>query len=219
MIKADMNQVSLDGNSLISDKIRDECYNKFKDVPNFDIPEICGKMSHTNTYNNIQTTTTNNDSSNTGEKTTIKINTSNTPLNSPKTDYKSKSNLKPIPSKKSIENTDKSQKISEFENQLDTPPESPKIESSKSDNLNNVIGSFTNDVATAIAVEKEKNKDTTILNTAVAETSTNPDNTNDSTITSVIQNQDKSTTNQPNKNQQNQDQQIMRRNLLTRSSR
>ena len=237
MIKADMNQVSLDGNSLISDKIRDECYNKFKDVPNFDIPEICGKMSHTNTYNNIQTTTTN-DSLNTGDKTTIKINTSNTPLNSPKTDSKSKSSLKPIPSKKSIENTDKSKKISEFENQLDTPPDSPKIESSKSDNFSNIIGSFTNDVANA--VEKEKNKVSSVLSTlttnnisivestidtATASTVAASNNTNDAlksvvdVVVSTVQNPDKSTTNQPNKNQQNQDQQIMRRNLLTRSSR
>jgi hypothetical protein len=55
MIKADINEVSLDGNSLISDKVRDECYKKFKDIPNFDIPEICGKMYHTITFNEIPT--------------------------------------------------------------------------------------------------------------------------------------------------------------------
>jgi hypothetical protein len=56
MIKADINQVSLDGNSLIPDKIRDECFEKFKDIKNFEIPEICGKMTHTVIFNEILTT-------------------------------------------------------------------------------------------------------------------------------------------------------------------
>ena len=55
MIKADINQVSLDGNSLIPEKIRDECFEKFKDIENFKIPEICGKMSHTVIFNEIST--------------------------------------------------------------------------------------------------------------------------------------------------------------------
>jgi hypothetical protein len=55
MIKVDINQVSLDGNSLISEKVRDECHEKFKNIPNFDIPEICGKMYHTITFNEIST--------------------------------------------------------------------------------------------------------------------------------------------------------------------
>lgn len=133
MIKADMNQVSLDGNSLISDKIRDECYKKFKDIPNFDIPEICGKMSHTNTYNDLQVPE---------DKTAIKINTPNSPVNG-----KSKATIKPIPSKKLIDNNTSKQQTSNF-NQVDTPPDSPTNNTSKPDNF--VIGSFTNDVKLAI---------------------------------------------------------------------
>ena len=192
MIKADMNQVSLDGNSLICDKIRDECYNKFKDIPNFDIPEICGKMSHTNTYNDLQVSATasgNNDPSNILDKTTIKIKTS--PINSPKNNSKSKLSIKPIPSKKSIETTDKSKKKSEFENQLDTPPESPQNGSSKSDNFNNVIGSFTNDVANAIAVIKDKivviNTNSTPIsaNIAINDTTNISDTIDNSHVTNI----------------------------------
>ena len=46
-IKTDINKASMDGNSLIPERIRDECYTKFKDVPNFDMPDICGEISHT----------------------------------------------------------------------------------------------------------------------------------------------------------------------------
>ena len=53
MIKADINQVSLNGNSMINEKVRDECYEKFKGIENFDIPEICGKMYHTIVFNEI----------------------------------------------------------------------------------------------------------------------------------------------------------------------
>ena len=148
MIKSDMNQVSLNGNSLISEKVRDECYQKFKDIPNFDIPEICGKMSHTNTYNDLQVamTASGNNDPNTGDKTSIKINTSNSPVNG---GSKSKTNIKPIPSKKLLDlhdNTSKD-KTSNF-NQVDTPPDSPTNNSSKPDNF--IIGSFTNDVKKAI---------------------------------------------------------------------
>ena len=129
MIKADMNQVTLDGNSLISDKIRDECYNKFKDIPNFNIPEICGKMSHTNTYNDL----------NTGDKT------SNSSVNN---ESKSKTNIKPIPSKELIDTNNTSKQQTANFNQVDTPPDSPRNNSSKPDN--SIIGSFTNDVKLAL---------------------------------------------------------------------
>ena len=134
MIKADMNQVSLDGNSLISEKVRDECYAKFKDIPNFDIPEICGKMSHTNTYNDLQVSAGNND-------LTIKI---NSPTNG---NSKSKATIKPIPSKKLIDNDTSKQQTANL-NQVDTPADSPTNNSSKPDSF--VIGSFTNDVKLAI---------------------------------------------------------------------
>jgi len=53
LIKTDINQVSLNGNSMINEKVRDECYEKFKGILNFDIPEICGHMSHTVIFNQI----------------------------------------------------------------------------------------------------------------------------------------------------------------------
>jgi len=50
-IKADINSVSLDGNNLIPKNIRDQCYEKFKNVPDFELPDICGVVSHTKIYN------------------------------------------------------------------------------------------------------------------------------------------------------------------------
>jgi hypothetical protein len=50
-IKADINQASIDGNSLIQQEIKLKCYENFKDIENFDIPEICGNMHHTKTFN------------------------------------------------------------------------------------------------------------------------------------------------------------------------
>jgi hypothetical protein len=138
MIKADMNQVSLDGNSLISDRIRDECYNKFKDIPNFDIPEICGKMSHTNTYNDILIPMNENNDQ-----------LSNGPANGPANGgSKSKTNIKAIPSKKLIDTNNISKQQTANFNQVDTPPDSPRNNSLKPDN--SIIGSFTNDVKIAI---------------------------------------------------------------------
>jgi len=49
-IKADINQASIDGNSLIPKSIRISCYDKFKNIPNFDIPDICGNMEHTKVF-------------------------------------------------------------------------------------------------------------------------------------------------------------------------
>jgi hypothetical protein len=51
-IKKDINAVTLEGNSLISDKVRNDCYNKFKDVKNFNIPDVCGQLEHTKTFAN-----------------------------------------------------------------------------------------------------------------------------------------------------------------------
>jgi hypothetical protein len=55
-IKADINQVSLDGNSIIPKDIKIACYNKFKDISDFDIPDICGNMEHTKVYINPEKT-------------------------------------------------------------------------------------------------------------------------------------------------------------------
>ena len=51
-IKADINSVSLDGNNLIPKYIRDACYEKFKNVTNFELPDICGVVNHTKIYIN-----------------------------------------------------------------------------------------------------------------------------------------------------------------------
>jgi hypothetical protein len=49
-IRQDINQASLAGNSKLPQTIRDRCYEKFKSLPNFEIPEICGNMYHTTPY-------------------------------------------------------------------------------------------------------------------------------------------------------------------------
>lgn len=48
-IKADINQLTVDGNK-IPKNIRMLCYNKFKSIVGFDIPDICGGMEHTKVY-------------------------------------------------------------------------------------------------------------------------------------------------------------------------
>jgi hypothetical protein len=50
-IKADINLASIDGNSLISPNIRMRCFEKFNEIENFEIPEICGNLRHTKTFN------------------------------------------------------------------------------------------------------------------------------------------------------------------------
>ena len=49
-IKADINQVTIDGNNLIPKYMRDACYEKFKNIPEFELPEICGVLTHTKIY-------------------------------------------------------------------------------------------------------------------------------------------------------------------------
>ena len=49
-IKDDIAKAATDGNSLIPQHIRDACYEKFKGIPNFDVPDICGQMEHTKPY-------------------------------------------------------------------------------------------------------------------------------------------------------------------------
>jgi len=52
-IKQDINNTMLEKNSIISQEIRDDCFEKFKNIPNFDIPEICGHIEHTKTYSEL----------------------------------------------------------------------------------------------------------------------------------------------------------------------
>ena len=49
-IKDDIGKAGSDGNALIPEYLRDACYTKFKDIPGFHIPDICGKMEHTKVY-------------------------------------------------------------------------------------------------------------------------------------------------------------------------
>jgi hypothetical protein len=53
-IKKDINKASLEGASSISKYIINKCYEKFKDIPSFNIPDICGQMEHTHIYNNLE---------------------------------------------------------------------------------------------------------------------------------------------------------------------
>jgi hypothetical protein len=49
-IKDDIGRAANDGNSLIPEYLRKACYEKFKDIPDFHIPHICGMMEHTKIY-------------------------------------------------------------------------------------------------------------------------------------------------------------------------
>jgi hypothetical protein len=49
-LRVDINQVSIHGNSMIPERIRDECNEKFGKIQDFDLPDICGKVVHTHVY-------------------------------------------------------------------------------------------------------------------------------------------------------------------------
>jgi hypothetical protein len=49
-IKADINDAALEGNSIIPKDIRVDCYNRFKTVEDFEIPDVCGQVEHTRPY-------------------------------------------------------------------------------------------------------------------------------------------------------------------------
>jgi hypothetical protein len=55
-LRADINQVSVDGNSMIPEFIRLACNEKFGRITDFDVPDICGKMEHTKVYIRPQVT-------------------------------------------------------------------------------------------------------------------------------------------------------------------
>jgi hypothetical protein len=50
MIRGDIDQVSSNGTSKIPSDIRVACYEKFRTIPDFDIPDICGQVEHTQVY-------------------------------------------------------------------------------------------------------------------------------------------------------------------------
>ena len=49
-IRDDIGKATSHGNTIIPDHIRKECYEKFKDIQDFDLPDICGKVQHTKIY-------------------------------------------------------------------------------------------------------------------------------------------------------------------------
>ena len=52
-LRQDINQVSMDGNTKLPEFIRDACFEKFSKIPEFDIPDICGQMEHTQVYREL----------------------------------------------------------------------------------------------------------------------------------------------------------------------
>jgi hypothetical protein len=50
-IKKDINRAALEGSGSISHNIKNKCYEKFKNIFNFNIPDICGQIEHTQIYN------------------------------------------------------------------------------------------------------------------------------------------------------------------------
>jgi hypothetical protein len=46
LIKTAINTTAIEG-SMIPKHIRDACYEKFNNIDQFDIPDICGQMEHT----------------------------------------------------------------------------------------------------------------------------------------------------------------------------
>ena len=49
-LRIDFNQVSVDGNSMVPEHIKEACNEKFSKIEGFDIPDICGKVEHTQVY-------------------------------------------------------------------------------------------------------------------------------------------------------------------------
>ena len=49
-LRQDINQVSVAGNAKVPESIRDTCFEKFSKIPEFDLPDICGKMERTRIY-------------------------------------------------------------------------------------------------------------------------------------------------------------------------
>jgi len=49
-IKKDINRASLEGSGSISHSIKNKCYERFKSIYNFNIPDICGQIEHTTIY-------------------------------------------------------------------------------------------------------------------------------------------------------------------------
>ena len=53
-IKQDINTAITEKNASIPLPIRDLCYEKFKNIKDFEIPDICGQVEHTRTYEELK---------------------------------------------------------------------------------------------------------------------------------------------------------------------
>lgn len=56
-IKADINSATLEGNSMIPTHIKKSCYERFRIIEDFDIPDICGQVEHTKIYMDLDQVT------------------------------------------------------------------------------------------------------------------------------------------------------------------
>jgi len=88
-IRKSYNQVYNEGTPKIPHHIKLQCYEKYKDIPDFDIPDVCGQIEHTKVYiDNLQEMTvhipnnifSNNISNNTINNTNSMTVTEKTPL-------------------------------------------------------------------------------------------------------------------------------------------
>lgn len=52
IISSDINSMAIEANIKIPSYIKEKCYEKFKNIENFDIPDICGQIEHTIIYVN-----------------------------------------------------------------------------------------------------------------------------------------------------------------------
>jgi len=53
-IKQDIHNAIIEKNASIPLVIRDLCYEKFKNIQNFELPDICGQIEHTKTYEELK---------------------------------------------------------------------------------------------------------------------------------------------------------------------
>jgi len=52
-LRQDINQASMDGNAKLPEFVKTACYEKFSKIPDFDIPDICGQIEHTQGYKEL----------------------------------------------------------------------------------------------------------------------------------------------------------------------
>jgi hypothetical protein len=53
LLRSDLRDAERDGTGLIGKDVRDACFNHFKEIEGFDIPDICGQVEHTKIYERL----------------------------------------------------------------------------------------------------------------------------------------------------------------------